>query len=86
VAPNVRLRTLHCFQADLLEFERHEKAHALESHIEQSRRDRIREDISHRLERACSHLATDDFRQLVEEMVDRQIKGERRVIRDFLLE
>jgi hypothetical protein len=71
---------------DLLELEKHDRARSMESHIEQDRRNRIRADISHRLERACSHLAPDDFRQLVEEMVDRQIKGERRVIRDFLLE
>lgn len=71
---------------DWLEAERHERTRTLELHMEQTRRNRIRDDISHRIQRACAHLAEDEFRQLVEEMVDRQIKGERRVIRDFLLE
>lgn len=54
--------------------------------MEQTRRDRVRDDISRRLKRACAHLTEEQFRELVEQMTDRQIKSERRVIRDFLPE
>jgi hypothetical protein len=69
-----------------LEAERQAHVDSLESHLEEARRNRIREDIARRLRRACGYLADDDFRRLVEEMVERQLKGERRVTRDFLLE
>ena len=49
-------------------------------------RDRIRDDIERRVRRVCSHLTEDEFGGLVEEMTDRQIRGERRAARDFLLE
>jgi hypothetical protein len=58
----------------------------MDAHMEETRRIRVRSDISKRLQRACSHLAEDDFRQLVDDMTDRQIKGERRAVRNFLSE
>ena len=58
----------------------------LDGIMHQARRDRIRDDIAGRIKRACSHLAEDEFRRLVDDMTDRQLKGERRVIRDYLLE
>jgi hypothetical protein len=69
-----------------LEPERYARVDSLEAHLAEARRNRIREDITRRLGRACAHLGSDDFRRLVEEMVDRQLRGERRVTRDFLLE
>jgi hypothetical protein len=86
VAPNVRLRTLTFPRAIWLEAERHARVDSLEAHLEEARRNRIREDIARRLRRACDYLGDDDFGRLVEDMVDRQLKGERRVTRDFLLE
>jgi hypothetical protein len=86
VAPNVRLRTVYFRRVVFLEAERHVRVDSLEAHMEGARRNRIRDDIARRLRRACSHLGDDDFGRLVDEMVDRQIKGERRVTRDFLLE
>jgi hypothetical protein len=59
---------------------------SLVAHMEEARRSRVRDDIARRLQRACSHLQEDEFRLLVEEMTDRQIKGERRVTREFQLE
>ena len=53
---------------------------------EQVRRDRIRGDIARRIKRACSHLGEDEFQLLVDEMTDRQLKGERRANRDWLVE
>lgn len=58
----------------------------MDAHLEESRRARVRTDISKRLQRACAHLAEHDFRQLVDDMTERQIKGEQRVVRDFLSE
>jgi hypothetical protein len=86
MAPNVRLRTLISPRAPLLEPEQHVQINSLEAHLAEARRTRIRDDITRRLRRACSHLGDDDFGRLVEDMVDRQLKGERRVTRDFLLE
>jgi hypothetical protein len=43
------------------------------------RRDRIRDDIAQRIRNACAHLPDDEFRQLVGQMTDRQLKGERQV-------
>jgi hypothetical protein len=43
------------------------------------RRARIRDDIAQRIKNACAHLSDDEFRQLVGQMTDRQLKGERRV-------
>lgn len=58
----------------------------LDGTLHQARRDKIRDEIAGRIKRACSHLAEEEFRGLVDQMADRQIKGERRVIRDYLLE
>jgi hypothetical protein len=86
VAPKVRLRTVGDLAADWLEAERHPRIDSIEAHIEEIRRSRIRDDIAKRLSRACSHLPEGEFLRLVEEMTDRQIKGERRVYREFLPE
>lgn len=86
MAPNVRLRTFGYNAADWLEAERNVRAGGMEDHLDAARRERVREDISRRLKRACSHLPDNEFHLLVEQMVDRQINGERRVIRDLLLE
>ncbi len=40
------------------------------------RRRQIKDDIAHRIRNACSHLSEEDFRQLVEAMTDRQLRGE----------
>jgi len=86
VAPKVRLRTFGDFAADWLEAERYPRIDSIEAHIEASRRIRIRDDIATRLSRACAHLPEDEFLRLVDEMTELQIKGERRVYREFLPE
>jgi len=47
------------------------------------RRERVRDDIARRIRRVCADLSEDKFRQLTEEMTDRQIEAERRVIQNF---
>jgi hypothetical protein len=53
---------------------------------EAARRASVRADITKRVRRVCTHLADEDFSRLVDEMTDRQLKGERRINREFLLE
>ena len=69
-----------------MEGQRYFLGDSVETGQEHTRRDRIRDDIARRVRRVCSHLTEADFGGLVEEMTDRQIKGERRAARDFLLE
>ena len=47
-----------------------------ESEFHSQRRDTIRRDISRRLRRVCEHLTEDEFSKLVEEMTERQMRGE----------
>jgi hypothetical protein len=54
--------------------------------VEPNRREKIRADIARRTKRACSHLGEDDFRRLVDDMTDRQIKGELRANQNWLLD
>jgi hypothetical protein len=51
--------------------------------VEVSKRDGVRADIAKRIRRACTHLSEDEFGQLVDAMTDRQLRGERRLNRDF---
>jgi len=46
-----------------------------------SRRGAIRDDIARRIKRVCADLSDQDFTTLVDEMADRQLKGERRANR-----
>jgi hypothetical protein len=82
----VRLRTFYDFPADWLEAERYPRIDSIEAQLEANRRTRVRDDIAKRLGKACSHLPEDEFLRLVEEMAERQLKGERRVYREFLPE
>jgi hypothetical protein len=54
--------------------------------LEAARRASVRADIAKRIRRACTHLSDEEFSRLVDEMTDRQLKGERRINREFLLE
>lgn len=74
------------FRGGILEAERYLRVDSVDGSVDEARRDRIRDDIARRVRASCSHLAEDEFGQLVEKMTDRQIKGERRAARDFLLE
>jgi hypothetical protein len=47
------------------------------------RRTRIVADISARLKNVCSNLSEIEFRQMVEEMADCQLRGERRTNTNF---
>ena len=86
VASIVRLRTFLRIRDGRLETEWNSEHDSMHGHIEAARRDRIRNDIAHRIKRSCSHLDENDFQRLVEEMTERQVRGERRVTRDYLLE
>ena len=54
--------------------------------LEAARKASIRADIAKRVKRACTHLSDEEFSRLVDEMTERQLKGERRINREFLLE
>ena len=86
MAPKVRLRTLSEFWVDWLEAERYQRVDSIDSQIEEDRRSRVRDDIAARIKRACCHLGEEEFLSLVDEMTERQLNGERRVLRDFLPE
>jgi hypothetical protein len=51
-----------------------------------ARRDDVRADIAKRIKRACADLPAGEFGELVDEMTDRQLRGERRFNWDFLQE
>lgn len=53
---------------------------------EHTRRERVFSDIARRIKRACTHLREDEFRLLVDEMTDRQLNGERRANRNWLVD
>ena len=86
VASIVRSRTFFRTSGGLLETESNFERDSMHGHMDAARRDRVREDISRRIKRACSHLGEDEFQRLVEEMTEEQVRGERRVSRDYLLE
>jgi hypothetical protein len=44
-----------------------------------NRKAKIRGDIAQRLRRVCADLPETEFQDLVDEMADRQMKGERRL-------
>src|SRR5258705_7019719 len=50
-----------------------------------ARWEKVREDIARRTKRACSHLGDDEFRRLVDDMTDRQIRGELRANQNWIL-
>ena len=54
--------------------------------LEAARRASVRADIAKRVKGACTHLSDEEFSRLVDEMTDRQLKGERRINLEFLLE
>lgn len=43
-----------------------------------TRREIIRDDIAKRIRKVCSHLSEADFKNLVNEMAEQKLKGERR--------
>jgi hypothetical protein len=69
-----------------LEAKREQNSNGTVAELEAARRAGIRADISKRIRRACTHLSEEEFTRLVDEMTDRQLKGERRINREFLLE
>ena len=69
-----------------LEPEREQRVSLTVAEMEAARKAGVRADISRRIKRACTHLTDDEFTRLVDEMTDRQLRGERRINREFLLE
>jgi hypothetical protein len=65
---------------------REARAEVTVAELEAARRESVRADIAKRIRRACTHLSDEEFSRLVDEMTDRQLKGERRINREFLLE
>ena len=66
--------------------EREARADITVAELEAARRASVRADIARRVKRACTHLSDEEFSRLVDEMTDRQLKGERRINCEFLLE
>jgi hypothetical protein len=50
---------------------------------EAARREEVREDIARRIKNACAHFDPDEFRQLTEQMADRQLRNEARASQSF---
>jgi hypothetical protein len=48
------------------------------SGLQSPRKTKVRDDIAQRLRRICSDLPETEFQALVDEMAERQLKGERR--------
>ena len=48
------------------------------SNLQSNRKVKIRDDIAQRLRKVCSDLPETEFQELVDEIADRQLKGERR--------
>ena len=46
--------------------------------VDFTRKAAVRADIARRLKQACGHLSETEFQSLVDEMTDRQLRGERR--------
>jgi hypothetical protein len=51
--------------------------------LDSGREERVRLDIVSRIRSTCAHLSEQEFSQLVDEMTDRQLRGERRANREF---
>ncbi|OLE97890.1 MAG: hypothetical protein AUG75_02960 [Cyanobacteria bacterium 13_1_20CM_4_61_6] len=65
----------------LLEREQREYFELATRSADPSRRGAIRDDIARRIKRVCADLSDQDFTTLVDEMAERQLKGERRANR-----
>jgi hypothetical protein len=63
-----------------LEFNRRPRIELADSQFHTSRRLAIRDDIAKRLRNACSHLAPEEFKELVDQMAETQLRSERRVV------
>lgn len=61
-----------------LEAKRERRVEFTEDETDASRREQVREAISRRISNACAHLSEAEFRQLTEQMADRQLTGVRR--------
>jgi hypothetical protein len=70
----------------MLGAERESRADVTVAQLEAARRASVRADIAKRVKRACTHLSDEEFSRLIDEMTDRQLKGERRINREFLVE
>jgi len=70
----------------MLGAERESRADVTVAQLEAARRASVRADIAKRVKRACTHLSDEEFSRLVDEMTERQLKGERRINREFLVE
>lgn len=46
--------------------------------LQSNRKAKVRDDIAQRLRRVCSDLPETEFQGLVDEIADRQLRGERR--------
>jgi hypothetical protein len=69
-----------------VEAKREQRVSLTVADMEAARRAGVRADISRRIKRSCTHLADDEFTRLVDEMTDRQLRGERRINQEFLPE
>ena len=77
LAPIVRLRTINVFElvVDLEDFFDVDSAAPYQS----QRKARVREAIAQRLRRICAHMPETAFQEMVDDMADKQLSGERRL-------
>ena len=77
MAPNVRLRTCPFFECDV-NLDEFSWGEAMAPYHSQ-RKATIREAIAQRLRKVCADLPETEFQELVDEMADKQLRGERRL-------
>lgn len=78
VALSVRLRTNSAFGYFFVKLEEFSWGEPIAPYHSQ-RKATIREAIAQRLRRVCADLPETEFQQLVDEMADKQLRGERRL-------
>ena len=77
MASNVRQRTLTA-NGTFVEVEDFFRGEMSPDRLQSNRKAKLRDDIAQRLRKVCSDLPETEFQGLVDEIADRQLKGERR--------
>ena len=72
-----------CCRSGVLGAERERHVGVADPALDAVRNAGVRDDIARRIRKTCTHLSDTEFSQLVDEMADRQLRGERRVCREF---
>ncbi len=78
MASIVLKRTIYRSRVVLLERSSERFIDLTDKGVDVTRKATIRDEIAQRLRRVCGHLPETDFQSLVDEIAERQLRGERR--------